>query len=143
MSDSANKLSLAGVLITTGIVFGDIGTSPLYVFQAITNGGKNISEPFILGGLSCVIWTLILLATFKYIFFALNADNKGEGGIFSLYARSPPDTVGQLAITSTDVPADGCSESPSKKSKLLSLAPDSTFKNLMEQPETHTTVVAS
>ena len=68
MSDSANKLSLAGVLITTGIVFGDIGTSPLYVFQAITNGGKNISEPFILGGLSCVIWTLILLATFKYIF---------------------------------------------------------------------------
>ncbi len=86
MSDSANKLSLAGVLITTGIVFGDIGTSPLYVFQAITNGGKNISEPFILGGLSCVIWTLILLATFKYIFFALNADNKGEGGIFALYA---------------------------------------------------------
>jgi len=86
MSDSRHRISLAGVLITTGIVFGDIGTSPLYVFQAITGGGKNISEPFILGGLSCVIWTLILLATFKYIFFALNADNKGEGGIFALYA---------------------------------------------------------
>lgn len=86
MSDSAHRISLAGILITTGIVFGDIGTSPLYVFQAITDGGRNISEAFILGGLSCVIWTLILLATFKYIFFALNADNKGEGGIFALYA---------------------------------------------------------
>jgi KUP system potassium uptake protein len=83
---STQKISLAGLLITTGIVFGDIGTSPLYVFQAITGGGKNISEPFILGALSSVIWTLILLATVKYIFFALNADNKGEGGIFALFA---------------------------------------------------------
>ncbi len=79
-------LSLAGVIITIGIVFGDIGTSPLYVFQAITSGGKNLSEDLILGGLSSVIWTLILLATIKYIYFALNADNKGEGGIFALYA---------------------------------------------------------
>ncbi|MBI2257518.1 MAG: KUP/HAK/KT family potassium transporter [Flavobacteriia bacterium] len=83
---NTNKASLAGVIITIGIVFGDIGTSPLYVFQAITNSGKNISEAFILGGLSCVIWTLILLATVKYIYFALNADNRGEGGIFALYA---------------------------------------------------------
>ena len=83
---STQKISLAGLLITTGIVFGDIGTSPLYVFQAITGGGKNISEPFILGALSSVIWTLILLATIKYIFFALNADNRGEGGIFALFA---------------------------------------------------------
>lgn len=79
-------LSFAGVIITIGIVFGDIGTSPLYVFQAITSGGKNLSEELILGGLSAVIWTLILLATVKYIYFALNADNKGEGGIFALYA---------------------------------------------------------
>jgi KUP system potassium uptake protein len=79
-------LSFAGVIITIGIVFGDIGTSPLYVFQAITNGGKNINPDIILGGLSSVIWTLILLATVKYIYFALNADNKGEGGIFALYA---------------------------------------------------------
>jgi KUP system potassium uptake protein len=86
MALNTNKASLAGVLITIGIVFGDIGTSPLYVFQAITNGGKNISEAWIMGGLSCVIWTLILLATTKYIYFALNADNKGEGGIFALYA---------------------------------------------------------
>src|ERR1700741_3908353 len=83
---NTSKASLAGIIITIGIVFGDIGTSPLYVFQAITSQGRNISESLILGGLSCVIWTLILLATIKYIYFALNADNKGEGGIFSLYA---------------------------------------------------------
>jgi KUP system potassium uptake protein len=86
MSGSYHKMSFAGVLITMGIVFGDIGTSPLYVFQAITGGGAHISKDFIYGGLSCVIWTLILLAGVKYIYFALNADNKGEGGIFSLFA---------------------------------------------------------
>lgn len=87
MSNSnVSKMTFAGILISTGIVFGDIGTSPLYVFQAITGGGKNVSEAFILGGLSCVIWTLLLIATFKYVYFALNADNKGEGGIFALFA---------------------------------------------------------
>lgn len=86
MSSSTSKASLAGVLITIGIVFGDIGTSPLYVFQAITSNGTEFSHDLIYGGLSAVIWTLILLATIKYIYFALNADNKGEGGIFALYA---------------------------------------------------------
>jgi KUP system potassium uptake protein len=86
MSISTNKASLAGVLITIGIVFGDIGTSPLYVFQAITGNGTDFSRELIMGGLSSVIWTLILLATTKYIYFALNADNKGEGGIFALFA---------------------------------------------------------
>jgi KUP system potassium uptake protein len=86
MSSSTSKASLAGVLITIGIVFGDIGTSPLYVFQAITSNGTEFSQDLIYGGLSAVIWTLILLATIKYIYFALNADNKGEGGIFALYA---------------------------------------------------------
>ena len=86
MSMSTNKASIAGVLITIGIVFGDIGTSPLYVFQAITGNGKHFDHDLIMGGLSAVIWTLILLATIKYIYFALNADNKGEGGIFALYA---------------------------------------------------------
>lgn len=81
-----NSLTLGGVLVTVGIVFGDIGTSPLYVFQAITGNGTNFSHDLIMGGLSSVIWTLILLATTKYIFFALNADNKGEGGIFALFA---------------------------------------------------------
>ena len=81
---NANKLSVAGFLITIGIVFGDIGTSPLYVFDAITNG--RFDPDLVLGGLSSVIWTLILLATVKYIYLALNADNKGEGGIFALFA---------------------------------------------------------
>lgn len=81
-------LSLSGVIVTTGIVFGDIGTSPLYVFQAILNSGvsKEHYEALLLGGVSCVFWTLAILATVKYIYFALNADNKGEGGIFALYA---------------------------------------------------------
>lgn len=81
---NAHKLSTAGVLITIGIVFGDIGTSPLYVFKAITAHG--FDPKIVMGGLSAVIWTLILLATIKYIYLALNADNKGEGGIFALFA---------------------------------------------------------
>lgn len=81
---NAKKLSAAGVLITIGIVFGDIGTSPLYVFKAILDHG--FSEDVVLGGLSAVIWTLILLASVKYIYLALNADNNGEGGIFALFA---------------------------------------------------------
>lgn len=85
-SKHKTPLSFAGVIITIGIVFGDIGTSPLYVFQAISGGGKNFSQELILGGLSCVVWTLILLASVKYIYFALNADNNGEGGVFALYA---------------------------------------------------------
>lgn len=85
-SKHKTPLSFAGVIITIGIVFGDIGTSPLYVFQAISGGGKHFDRDLILGGVSCVAWTLILLASVKYIFFALNADNKGEGGVFALYA---------------------------------------------------------
>jgi KUP system potassium uptake protein len=84
-SYSPNKFSVAGLLITLGIIYGDIGTSPLYVFNAII-GTKTISEPLILGGLSCVFWTLVLITTFKYVYLALKADNQGEGGIFALYA---------------------------------------------------------
>ena len=80
-----SKITLAGLLITLGIIFGDIGTSPLYVMQAIV-GSRVVSEELILGGLSCVIWTLLIITTFKYVFLALNADNNGEGGIFALYA---------------------------------------------------------
>lgn len=82
---SPNKLSAAGILITLGIIYGDIGTSPLYVFNAII-GNKVIDKPLILGGMSCVFWTLILITTFKYVYLALRADNKGEGGIFALYS---------------------------------------------------------
>ena len=87
MDDATRKkVSAATLLVAVGIVFGDIGTSPLYVFQAITTNGKNFSPDLIMGGLSAVIWTLTLIATVKYIYFALNADNKGEGGIFALFA---------------------------------------------------------
>lgn len=79
------RLSTAGVLISLGIIYGDIGTSPLYVFKAIV-GAHQITEELILGGLSCVFWTLTLITTIKYVYLALNADNKGEGGIFALYA---------------------------------------------------------
>jgi len=82
---SPNNLSLAGLLITLGIIYGDIGTSPLYVFNAII-GNKTITETIVLGGLSCVFWTLVLITTFKYVYLAIMADNQGEGGIFALYA---------------------------------------------------------
>lgn len=79
-----NKVTAAGLLIALGIIYGDIGTSPLYVFSAIING-RVISEELILGGISCIIWTLTLQTTIKYVILTLQADNKGEGGIFSLY----------------------------------------------------------
>lgn len=89
MNPHLKKLSAAGLLITLGIIFGDIGTSPLYVFQTLltegAKGGKT-DEFFVLGSISCIFWTLTLQTTFKYIFITLQADNKGEGGIFSLYA---------------------------------------------------------
>jgi len=85
-SGHIKKVSFAGLLITLGIIFGDIGTSPLYTFQAILKEGGSASEELVLGAISCVFWTLTLQTTFKYILITLQADNKGEGGIFSLYA---------------------------------------------------------
>ena len=79
------KATPLGLIIALGIVYGDLGTSPLYVFNAIIRD-KEITETLILGGLSCVIWTLTLQTTVKYIILTLQADNNGEGGIFSLYA---------------------------------------------------------
>ncbi len=76
-------------LVTIGIVYGDIGTSPLYVMKSIMEGNGGISgvdEQFIIGSLSLVIWTITLLTTVKYVLIAMKADNHGEGGIFSLYA---------------------------------------------------------
>ena len=85
MSGSSNKLSYAGLIIALGIIYGDIGTSPLYVLNAIIHG-KIITENLIIGSLSCIIWTLTLQTTVKYVMLTLQADNKGEGGIFSLFA---------------------------------------------------------
>ena len=80
-----SKLSLGGLLVSLGIIYGDIGTSPLYVMKAIL-GGFVIDADIVLGGVSCVFWTLTLQTTIKYVIITLNADNHGEGGIFALYA---------------------------------------------------------
>ncbi len=83
-----NKVSIATILITLGVVYGDIGTSPLYVMKAILNdngGITQVSSDFVIGALSLVFWTVMIMTTFKYVLIALKADNKGEGGIFSLY----------------------------------------------------------
>jgi KUP system potassium uptake protein len=84
VSKHVNKVSAAGIIIALGIIYGDIGTSPLYVFSEIING-KIINELLIVGGLSCIIWTLTLQTTIKYVILTLKADNRGEGGIFALY----------------------------------------------------------
>jgi len=82
---SKEKISGSTLLVALGIIYGDIGTSPLYVLKAIV-GEKPISELLLYGSLSCIIWTLTLQTTIKYIWFTLKADNHGEGGVFSLYA---------------------------------------------------------
>jgi KUP system potassium uptake protein len=85
LSKQINKLSLAGLVVTLGIIYGDIGTSPLYVVKSII-GTRQITQQLVYGGISCVLWTLTLQTTFKYILLTLQADNRGEGGIFSLFA---------------------------------------------------------
>jgi KUP system potassium uptake protein len=82
---STNKVSAAGLIIALGIIYGDIGTSPLYVFNAIINN-RVVDEFLIIGTLSCIIWTLTLQTTIKYVVMVLKADNRGEGGTFALYA---------------------------------------------------------
>ncbi len=81
----SNRASTAGLLIALGIIYGDIGTSPLYVLNAIMKG-KTITEELVIGALSLIIWTLTLQTTLKYVILTLQADNRGEGGIFSLFA---------------------------------------------------------
>src|SRR3990170_7647271 len=78
------RVSSLGLLVALGIIYGDIGTSPLYTMKAIV-GDDPISEMLVYGGISCVFWTLTLQTTFKYVILTLRADNNGEGGIFSLY----------------------------------------------------------
>jgi KUP system potassium uptake protein len=85
-SDKISKLTWIGLLITVGIVYGDIGTSPLYVFRAILNGAHVVNTDLVLGSISCIFWTLTLQTTFKYIIVTLRADNQGEGGILALFA---------------------------------------------------------
>lgn len=82
-------LSAGMMLVTLGVVYGDIGTSPMYVMKAIVNGNggiNSVTEELILGALSLVIWTITLVTTIKYVVVAMKADNHGEGGIFALYS---------------------------------------------------------
>ncbi len=85
-SDGVRRISALSLLVTLGIVFGDIGTSPLYVMKAITGVNPDFDTDYIVGAVSCVIWTLTLQTTLKYVLIALRADNKGEGGILALYS---------------------------------------------------------
>src|SRR5450631_3421954 len=82
----SKRITAAGLLVTLGIIYGDIGTSPLYTFQTIMAEGGNAGQELVFGAISCVFWTLTLQTTFKYVLMTLQADNKGEGGVFSLYA---------------------------------------------------------
>ena len=94
-----NNVSFAGLLITIGIVFGDIGTSPLYVVKAIISGADQFNQLLVYGALSCVVWTLTLQTTLKYVIITLRADNHGEGGIFALFALMKKKSVWAAAIT--------------------------------------------
>ena len=84
-NNHSNRITIASLLVALGIIYGDIGTSPLYVMKAII-GDRPIDEALVFGGVSCVFWTLVFQTTIKYIFLTLMADNDGEGGVFSLYA---------------------------------------------------------
>lgn len=85
LHSTKSKITAASLLIALGIIYGDIGTSPLYVMKAVV-GDRPVNEILVYGGLSCVFWTITFQTTFKYIYLTLKADNNGEGGIFSLYA---------------------------------------------------------
>ncbi|WP_162127660.1 KUP/HAK/KT family potassium transporter [Flavobacterium phycosphaerae] len=104
------KVTAVTLLVALGIIYGDIGTSPLYVMKAII-GTRQISELLVYGGISCVFWTLTFQTTFKYIFLTLSADNHGEGGVFSLYALVKRFGKGKLVIPTilgaTTLLADG------------------------------------
>ncbi|MBW8330847.1 MAG: KUP/HAK/KT family potassium transporter [Prolixibacteraceae bacterium] len=96
---SLSKVSFAGLLITIGIVFGDIGTSPLYVVKAIIAGAPQINKLLVYGALSLVFWTLTLQTTVKYVIITLRADNHGEGGIFALFALMKKKSVWAAVLT--------------------------------------------
>ncbi len=105
------KVTAMSLLVALGIVFGDIGTSPLYVMKAIIGVNPQFSAEYVIGAVSCVIWTLTLQTSLKYVIIALRADNKGEGGILALYAlikkRSPRWLFIFAALGASALIADG------------------------------------
>ena len=108
-SSISKKITAASLLVALGIIYGDIGTSPLYVFKAVM-GERPIEEVLVFGGISCIFWTLVFQTTIKYIWLTLQADNQGEGGIFSLYAlvrRHGKNLVIPTILGATTLLADG------------------------------------
>jgi KUP system potassium uptake protein len=108
-SSNTKKITAASLLVALGIIYGDIGTSPLYVFKAVM-GERPIEEMLVFGGISCIFWTLVFQTTIKYIWLTLQADNQGEGGIFSLYAlvrRHGKNLVIPTILGATTLLADG------------------------------------
>jgi len=104
------KLSLAGVVVALGIVFGDLGTSPLYVMKAIVAGGSDFNELLIYGSMSCIFWTLTLQTTIKYVLITMRFNNKGEGGIYALFAllkRKPSWAAVLTMVGASALLADG------------------------------------
>ena len=90
-SHAAIPVSISAMLVTLGVVYGDIGTSPMYVTKALVagNGGiGSVTEEFVLGALSLVVWTVTLLTTIKYVLISLRADNHGEGGICTAWSSA-------------------------------------------------------
>ncbi len=110
-TNGIQRLSAMGLIVAMGIVFGDIGTSPLYVMKAITGANPGFDASYIIGAVSCIIWTLTLQTTVKYVMIALRADNKGEGGILALFAllkrMNPRWLYVVAAIGSAALVADG------------------------------------
>jgi len=135
VSKHVNKVTAAGLLVALGIIYGDIGTSPLYVFDEIIHG-KIITELLVVGSLSCIIWTLTLQTTLKYVMLTLQADNRGEGGIFSLYTlvrRRRKWLVLPAMIGGAALLADGMITPPiSVTSAIEGLRITSTFSHIQE-----------
>ena len=108
-SNNLNRVTIASLLVALGIIYGDIGTSPLYVLKAIV-GERKIDEVLVYGGVSLIFWTLFFQTTIKYIWLTLKADNHGEGGVFSLYALVRRYSKGLVIVTilgATTLLADG------------------------------------
>jgi KUP system potassium uptake protein len=104
-----SRVTIASLLVALGIIYGDIGTSPLYVLKAIV-GEREINETLVFGGVSLIFWTLLFQTTIKYIWLTLKADNQGEGGVFSLYALVRRYSKGLVIVTilgATTLLADG------------------------------------
>src|SRR3984893_6272337 len=115
MSTPYKRVSFAGLLIALGIIYGDIGTSPLYTFQTILTESGGVSKGLVYGAISCIFWTLTLQTTFKYVVITLQADNHGEGGVFSLYAlvrRYGKNLVYSAIIGAGTLLADGIITTP-------------------------------